>query len=138
MNFYRIIKYEILKEEHIRNVNINNSYMLIKYNSKKITYTDFYLHSENHLPIEDVTELKNSFSTVKHLTIAKMNYNWSDIQQCISMFPSIEELSVSFNIVTTIEEPITNTNIMKIVTLILEGNSISSWDEILKLASLPW
>ncbi|CAL1685652.1 unnamed protein product [Lasius platythorax] len=94
--------------------------------------------SENHLPVEeDVIELKNSFSTVKHLTIAKMNYNWSDIQQCISMFPSVEELSVSFNTVTTIEETITNTNIMKIVTLILEGNLISSWDEILKLGSLP-
>lgn len=67
-----------------------------------------------------------------------MNYNWFDIQQCISMFPSVEELSVSFNTVTTIEETITNTNIMKIVTLILEGNLISSWDEILKLGSLPW
>jgi len=99
---------------------------------------DFYLHSENYLPIEDVMALKNSFSTVKHLTIAKMNYNWSDIQQCISMFPSIEELSVSFNIVTTIKETITNINLMKIVTLILEGNLISSWDEILKLGSLPW
>lgn len=100
---------------------------------------DFYLHSENYLPVEeDVMALKNSFSTVKHLTIAKMNYNWSDIQQCISMFPSIEELSVSFNIVTTIKETITNINLMKIVTLILEGNLISSWDEILKLGSLPW
>lgn len=67
-----------------------------------------------------------------------MNYNWSDIQQCISMFSSVEELSVSFNIVTTIEETITNTNLMKIFTLILEGNLISSWDEILKLGSLPW
>lgn len=82
--------------------------------------------------------LENSFSTVKHLILAKMNYNWSDIQQCISIFSSVEELSVSFNIVTTIEETITNTNLMKITTLILEGNLISSWDEILKLGSLPW
>jgi len=67
-----------------------------------------------------------------------MNYNWSDIRQCISMFPSIEELSISFNIVTTIEDIMANTNLMKIVTLILEGNLISSWDEILKLGSLPW
>lgn len=67
-----------------------------------------------------------------------MNYNWSDMQQCISMFSSVEELSVSFNIVTTIEETITNISLMKIVTLILEGNLISSWDEILKLGSLPW
>lgn len=116
---------------------INNNYIdiLIKY--KKIVYR-FYFHSENHLPIEDVMTLKNAFLTVKHLTVAKMNYNWSDIEQCISMFPSIEELSVSFNIVTTIKETITSTNLMKIVTLILEGNLISNWDEILKLGSLPW
>ncbi|EFN86898.1 tubulin-specific chaperone E [Harpegnathos saltator] len=94
--------------------------------------------SENHLPVEeDVVALKNSFSTVKHLTIARMNYNWSDIQQCLSMFPSIEELSVSFNIVTTIEDIPLRTNLIKIVTLILEGNLISNSDEILKLGSLP-
>jgi len=85
-----------------------------------------------------VTALKNSFPTVKHLTIARMNYNWSDIWQCISMFPSVEELSVSFNIVTTIEDVTANTNLMRIITLTLEGNLISSWNEILKLGSLPW
>lgn len=86
-----------------------------------------------------MTALKDSFSTVKHLTIARMNYNWFDIRQCISMFPSIEELSVSFNIVTTVDDiTCANTNLMKIVILILEGNLISSWDEILKLGSLPW
>lgn len=82
--------------------------------------------------------LKDSFPTVKHLTIARMNYNWSDIQQCIFMFPSIEELSISFNTVTTIDNLSANNNLMKIVTLILEGNLISNWDEILKLGSLPW
>ncbi|XP_070524067.1 tubulin-specific chaperone E-like isoform X2 [Cardiocondyla obscurior] len=93
--------------------------------------------SENYLPMEDVTLLKNIFPTVKHLTIARMNYNWSDIRHCISMFPSVEELSVSFNIVTTIEDIMANTNFMKIITLILEGNLISNWDEILKLGTLP-
>lgn len=85
-----------------------------------------------------MTALKDSFPTVKHLTITRMNYNWCDIRQCISMFPSIEELSISFNIVTTIEDTMVNTHLMRIITLILEGNLISSWDEILKLGSLPW
>ncbi|EZA50346.1 hypothetical protein DMN91_003520 [Ooceraea biroi] len=93
--------------------------------------------SENYLPIKDVTRWKDLFATVKHLTLARMNYNWSDIQQCISMFPSIEELSISFNVVKIIEDIPANTNLIKIVTLILEGNLISSWDEILKLGFLP-
>jgi hypothetical protein len=53
------------------------------------------------------------------------------------MFPSIEELSISFNIVTIIEDIPANANLISIVTLILEGNLISNWDEILKLGFLP-
>lgn len=81
--------------------------------------------------------LKDSFPSVKYLTIARMNYDWSNIQQCISMFPSVEVLSVSFNIVTTIEDIAANGNLTKMVTLILEGNLISSWDEVIKLGYLP-
>lgn len=90
------------------------------------------------MPIEEtVTTLKDSFVTVKHLIIARMNYNWSDIQQCISMFPSLEELSVSFNNVTIIDNILSNSNLSRIVTLILEGNLLANWDEIHKLGSLP-
>lgn len=97
-----------------------------------------YFFSENYLPIEDMTTWKDSFATVKHLTLTRMNYNWSDIQQCIFMFPSIEELSISFNVVTIIEDIPTNSNLIKLVKLILDGNLISNWDEILKLGFLPW
>ncbi|KAH0951299.1 hypothetical protein HN011_002077 [Eciton burchellii] len=93
--------------------------------------------SENYLPIENTTIWKNVFPTIKHLTLTRMNYSWSDIQQCMSMFPSIEELSISFNIVTIIEDIPANANLISIVTLILEGNLISNWDEILKLGFLP-
>lgn len=93
--------------------------------------------SENYLPIEEnMTTLKDSFVTVKHLTIARMNYNWSDIQQCIIMFPSLEELSVSFNNVTIIDDILSNSNLNRIVTLILEGNLLANWNEIHKLGSL--
>lgn len=74
---------------------------------------------------------------LKYLTIARMNYNWFDIQRCMSMFPSLQELSVSFNIVNIIHKPIKDENLMKICKLTLEGNLISNWDDILKLGSLP-
>ncbi|XP_053973268.1 tubulin-specific chaperone E isoform X1 [Hylaeus volcanicus] len=93
--------------------------------------------SENYLPIEENMEvLSNLFSTVQHLTMAKMNYNWLDIQQCMKMFPSLQEISISFNIVDTIQKPLEDDNLMKIRKLTLEGNLISNWDEILKLGSL--
>ncbi|XP_015429023.1 PREDICTED: tubulin-specific chaperone E [Dufourea novaeangliae] len=94
--------------------------------------------SENYLPTgENMKTLSNSFLMVEHLTMAKMNYNWFDIQQCLCMFPSIQELSVSFNMISIIQKPLEDENLMKISRLTLEGNLISNWDEILKLGSLP-
>ncbi|XP_076761098.1 glyoxalase 1 isoform X1 [Xylocopa sonorina] len=94
--------------------------------------------SENYLPIEENMEvLKDSFLTVQYLTMAKMNYNWFDIQRCMCMFPSLQEISVYFNIINIIQKPLEDDNLMKICKLTLEGNFISSWDEILKLGSLP-
>ncbi|KAL6265270.1 tubulin-specific chaperone E [Pogonomyrmex barbatus] len=117
--------------------NLINSWKIIAEICSQLCSLVFLNVSENYLPIEDVATLEDSFPTVRLLTIAKMNYNWSDIRQCISIFPSIEELSVSFNVISTIDEITVNTDLMKISTLILEGNLISSWDEILKLGSLP-
>jgi len=59
----------------------------------------------------------NSFNYTKLI----INYNWFDIRQCISMFSLIEEFS--FNIVTNIDDIIANTNLIRIVRLILEENS---------------
>ncbi|XP_076276691.1 tubulin-specific chaperone E-like isoform X1 [Lasioglossum baleicum] len=94
--------------------------------------------SENYLPIEeDMESLSTSFSMVEHLNMARMNYNWFDIQQCMCMFPSIQELSIAFNAVSIVQKPLEDDNLMKILRLTLEGNLISSWDDILKLGSLP-
>lgn len=94
--------------------------------------------SENYLPNEENMEvLSNSFLLVKHLTMTRMNYNWFDIQRCMHMFPSLQELSVSFNIITILQKSLETDNLMKLRKLTLEGNMISSWDEILKLGSLP-
>ncbi|XP_076676166.1 glyoxalase 1 isoform X3 [Andrena cerasifolii] len=94
--------------------------------------------SENYLPTEENMEaLSNTFLTVKHLTMARMKYNWCSIARCMRMFPSLQELSVSFNTVSDIQKPLESDNLMKIRKLMLEGNLISSWDEVLKLGSLP-
>lgn len=104
-----------------------------------VIYFYHFLFSENYLPIEENMEaLSNSFPMVQHLTMARMNYNWFDIQRCMCMFPSLQEVSVSFNIVSIIQKPLEDDNFVKICKLTLEGNLISSWDEILKLGSLSW
>lgn len=81
---------------------------------------------------------RDSFLMIKYLTMTRMNYNWFDIQRCMCMFPSLQEISASFNIVSITEKALQHDNLMKIRKLTLEGNLISNWDEILKLGSLPW
>lgn len=94
----------------------------------------------NELPVdENLISLKTAFSTITHLSMARMNYNWLDMQMCLRMFESLRELSISFNVVDTIEESFNVHNILKNVsTLILEGNLLSNWNEIIKLGTLPW
>lgn len=86
---------------------------------------------------ENMKILSNSFRTVKHLTMGRMNYTWEDIHRCVCMFSSLEELSVSFNLINNISKPLNDRNFMKISKLTLEGNLLSNWDEVLKLGSLP-
>ncbi|KAG7198222.1 hypothetical protein KM043_005629 [Ampulex compressa] len=94
--------------------------------------------SENHLSTYECMEvLSDSFSTIIQLTMARMNYSWCDIQRCMRMFSCLGELSVSFNIIRTIDEPLEDTNFFKLCKLTLEGNLILEWSEILKLGLLP-
>lgn len=79
-------------------------------------------------------ELKHAFSSVTDLTMTKMNYTSHDVSRCINIFPALKNLSVSFNLIKDIQE----FNCMKLTSLDLEENQIHSWDEILKLGSLPW
>ncbi|KAF7993113.1 hypothetical protein HCN44_005894 [Aphidius gifuensis] len=93
--------------------------------------------SENTLGTKiDLIEMKNSFLNVKNLTISRMDYDWRDIQLVTSIFPSLKTLSVPFNKIDFLEKPISDTSLEKIVDLTLEGNSISSWNEVLKLGHL--
>lgn len=90
--------------------------------------------SENNLTIdEELDELKHAFSSVTDLTMTKMNYTSHDVSRCINIFPALKNLSVSFNLIKDIQE----FNCMKLTSLDLEENQIHSWDEILKLGSLP-
>lgn len=82
--------------------------------------------------------MKNSFLNVENLTISRMDYDWRDIQLVTSIFPSLKTLSMPFNKIDFLDKPISDTSLEKIVDLTLEGNSISSWNEILKLGHLNW
>lgn len=69
--------------------------------------------------------------------MSRMKYNWTSVQRSTLMFPSLEDLSISFNLVSRLDTPSGDSNMNGITSLTLEGNLLSSWDEILKLGALP-
>lgn len=69
--------------------------------------------------------------------MSRMGYNWTKVQRCTVLFPSLQELSISFNEVNGLKEPSGDSHLNGISSLILEGNSLQSWDEVLKLGALP-
>lgn len=93
--------------------------------------------SGNYLPVvENLESLREAFPNVRNVTMARMNYNWSDIERCILMFPAIRELSVSFNVIERLNVPLEHSNLANISRLTLEGNLLSQWEEVLKLGRL--
>lgn len=86
----------------------------------------------------DIINHKEAFRAVRDLVMAKMNYDWSMIALCCEVFPAIKELSVSLNVVSNLQEPRPDSNITRLTNLILEGNEITNWDEVLRIGSLPW
>ncbi|XP_034940135.1 tubulin-specific chaperone E [Chelonus insularis] len=93
--------------------------------------------SENILPTpEDGKNLKNAFTKVNQLTMARMNYTWDDVEWCTSLFPSLKILHVPFNNICILKEPETDASLKQLVVLSLEGNGINDWTEILKLGKL--
>ncbi|XP_058793818.1 tubulin-specific chaperone E [Phymastichus coffea] len=94
--------------------------------------------SQNYLPIEDVTHIPDdAFINLSHLTMGRMKYDWCIVIKYLTLFPSIRELIVSFNIIQTIDYIPINSNVMKLTGLSLENNLINDWNEILKLGKLP-
>lgn len=93
--------------------------------------------SENLLQIpDDPAELQNSFQALEHIVIGNMEYSWSQILVCASMWPNIEKLQVPFNKFTTLEAPSVEV-LQRLTFLDLEGNAIDNWTEVNKLGNLP-
>lgn len=87
---------------------------------------------------DTLNQIKQAFSNVAQLTMAHMNYTWKEIEACTSMFTALRILSVPFNQVHTVEIPITNSPLLRLEALTLEGNSINKWEDVLKLGYIEW
>ncbi len=76
-----------------------------------------------------------NFSTVRHLILNRMNYNWQDIVKVVRNFPNLDELKVCFNMIHKIEDLSENMR-QNLKILDLECNPIIEWNYFKKLGEL--
>ncbi|GFG39933.1 hypothetical protein Cfor_08990 [Coptotermes formosanus] len=93
--------------------------------------------SENQLKIPpQPIKYEDSFQGLKHIIMGRMEYVWSQILDCATMWTFIENLQVHFNKITTLQTP-PDGILQQLKSLDLNGNLIKDWKEINKLGTLP-
>ncbi|GLG94418.1 Tubulin-specific chaperone E [Gryllus bimaculatus] len=116
--------------------NLLNSWEVVAEIAQQLTDLWWLNTSENRLTIpEKPAHLKDSFPKIKHIVAGRMEYTWSEILSCCSMWPGIQTLQVPFNHITQISVPPHVLENLKVLDL--EGNCIEDWGEINKIGKLP-
>ncbi|XP_071079244.1 tubulin-specific chaperone E-like [Haliotis cracherodii] len=93
--------------------------------------------SDNCLAIPDnLDALRPSFAKVQFLFLNRMQYSWGQILRCSTMFPCLEQLHVCFNKLTSLSIP-SQSELPHLTLLNLDCNDLQSWEEILKVGTLP-
>lgn len=87
--------------------------------------------SDNQLEfVENVDP--ESFSSLEHIVLGRINYTWEEVLKCSEFFLNIQILQIPFNRIEILKPP-PDKIFTRLTWLDLEGNRIRSWDEINKL-----
>ncbi|XP_066992590.1 tubulin-specific chaperone E isoform X3 [Anabrus simplex] len=93
--------------------------------------------SDNRLMLpENPIELQDAFRSLEHLIAGLLEYTWSEMMTCATMWPHIKSLQVPYNHFVVLEPSPSNV-LSQLKFLDLDGNPIDSWAEINKLGKLP-
>ncbi|XP_066992589.1 tubulin-specific chaperone E isoform X2 [Anabrus simplex] len=95
------------------------------------------IQSDNRLMLpENPIELQDAFRSLEHLIAGLLEYTWSEMMTCATMWPHIKSLQVPYNHFVVLEPSPSNV-LSQLKFLDLDGNPIDSWAEINKLGKLP-
>ncbi|XP_022111066.1 tubulin-specific chaperone E-like, partial [Acanthaster planci] len=93
--------------------------------------------SENRLQIpSNPSSLASSFSNLQELFINYMNLTWPMVARCAPMWPSLKNLHLCFNRISSIDRLPPGT-FETLELLNLEGNELSEWQHVMHLSHLP-
>ncbi|XP_045780874.1 tubulin-specific chaperone E [Maniola jurtina] len=86
------------------------------------------------MPEETLTKLSINFANLEKLNISVCDYEWSDILALSHLWPNVNEILAAYNRIKTITPPEDTLHVLKV--LILDGNPIDSWREVMNLGML--
>ena len=76
------------------------------------------------------------FENIEHLILNRMNYTWNEIEQVVKHFPNLIELKVCFNLIDSIDKPISASLLRKLKVLDLESNKLYEWEHLKRFGAL--
>ncbi|KAG9339026.1 hypothetical protein JZ751_024221 [Albula glossodonta] len=91
-------------------------------------------HNRLCLPA-DPASLTEAFTSLKVLALNNCALSWSEMLECVAMWPQIEELYLVGNSITELSKPINA--LQSLALLDLSGNTLADGSEIQKMADLP-
>lgn len=108
-------------------------------NLKKVDVSDHdSLEYPSDIPLNQVFELKDIFSSVTEVVMNACGYRWGPIMCCVrEMWSSkLEKLTLRSNAIDILSMP-TMCHLETLFELDLSGNPISDWKQVAKLGQLP-
>ncbi|XP_003745338.1 tubulin-specific chaperone E [Galendromus occidentalis] len=105
--------------------------------AQQLTHLTELKLGKNHLQVPSlVTKHQEAFQSVKRIWLESSSLTWEHILQLAPMWPHIEALEVSANNIGVLSTP-PKSIFGNLEALSLQENPLSSWQDVVKLASLP-
>lgn len=85
---------------------------------------------------QEADELSSYFNSLQKINVAYCDIEWEDVLRICRMWRHIEEIILAYNRISIISLPSQDTFSEKLTILVLDGNPLNSWKEILNLGML--
>ncbi|XP_071512101.1 tubulin-specific chaperone E-like [Diadema antillarum] len=126
---------------NVRDLDISKNLLPSWQELSRVTHDMKYLKrldvSENRLALpNDLSSLSSAFCAVEELFINRCNITWPELLKIARMLPKLKKVHACFNRISHLTRP--EDGIFQDLDLLnLEGNQVTSWQDVLQLGHLP-
>lgn len=107
--------------------------------AKQLHHLRSLVLSKNSLAVpKKPADFRDAFKSLKELVLLQVGYSCDEVLLCAAMWPQVEMLVLSYNNISLLHlPPDLGPVFQELQELTLDGNPISSWEEVCHLGRLP-